>query len=185
MGSRRKTQDVEYPVTLTFEQAINGATLDLEVGTDRGRQRISVHIPPGVRGGQKVRVRGKGGRARGRKLPGDLYVVCNIQPHAYFMRDGDDIYLSLPITLAEAALGAKVDLPTIDGIRTVTIPPGTPSGTKLRLAGLGTRNPKGRGRGDQYAVIKIVPPKNMSSEQRDLLREFSAGETTNPRDGLW
>lgn len=178
-------QDTQTPVTLTFEQSVRGVTLDLALAHERGaKQRIAVTIPPGVRHGQKIRVRGKGQPGRGGGPDGDLYVVCNVSLHRYFERQGDDIYLSVPITIAEASLGAKVDIPTLDGTRTVTVPPGTPSGAKLRLAGLGVSSPKGVERGDQYAVIKIVPPKFLEQRQREILEELRASELP-PRDGLW
>ena len=180
------TRNIEYVAILSFEQAIRGTTLDLEISApSAGKQQLSVHIPAGVRNGQKIRVRGKGMPGRGRKPPGDLFVVCSVQPHPYFLRQEDDIYLTVPITIIEATLGAKVDLPTLDGERTVTIPRGTPSGTKLRLAGMGVANPKEKTRGDQYAVIKIIPPKRLSAEQRDLLKRFAVASNTSPRDGLW
>ena len=184
--TRSSPRDIEYVASLTFDQAIKGTTLDLELsGASAGKQRLSVRIPAGVRHGQKIRVRGKGAPGRGRRPAGDLFVVCSVQPHPYFLRQGDDIYLTVPITITEATLGAKVDLPTLDGVRTVTIPRGTPSGAKLRLAGMGVANPKAKTRGDQYAVIKIVPPKRLSAEQRDLLKRFAATSKTSPRDGLW
>lgn len=185
-GTPSSARDIEYVASLSFEQAIRGTTLDLELSApSSGKQRLSVHIPAGVRNGQKIRVRGKGRPGRGRRPPGDLFVVCSVQPHPYFLRQEDDVYLTVPITITEATLGAKVDLPTLDGERTVTIPRGTPSGTKLRLAGMGVANPKEKTRGDQYAVIKIVPPKRLSAEQRDLLKRFAAVSKTSPRDGLW
>ncbi len=177
-------QDVETPVTLTFEQAVRGVTLDLALARDRAtKQRIAVRIPPGVRHGQKIRVRGKG-QPGGARPDGDLYVVCNVRLHAYFERQGDDIYVTVPITITEATLGAKIDVPTLDGTRTVTIPPGTPSGAKLRLAGLGVENPKETGRCDQYAVIKIVPPKSLEPRQQEILEELQASDSS-PREGLW
>ncbi|HVP11769.1 MAG TPA: J domain-containing protein [Phycisphaerae bacterium] len=180
--------DIEHEVPLSFEQAIRGTTLDLQLetsGKDRRTERISVHIPRGVHDGQRIRVRGKGQPDSAGRTIGDLYVVCRVQPHPYFVRHENDIYLNVPITVAEAALGAKIDLPTIDGVRTVTIPPGTASGTKLRLAGLGVPDPKGDGRGDQYAVIKIVPPKRLTDEQRKLLEKLGATDSSSPRAGLW
>ncbi len=178
--------DVEHTVSLTFEQAVHGAKLDIHLDTGGGRrQRITVTIPPGVRDDQRIRVRGKG-HPGGRGRPaGDLYVVCSVQPHAYFDRRGDDIYLDVPVTITEAALGAKVDMPTLDGIRTVTIPPGTASGAKLRLAGLGIRSPRGANRGDHYAVIKIVPPAKLTPQQKRLIEELAATDAPAPRDGLW
>lgn len=178
--------DVEYPVSLTFERAIRGTKLELELKAEGHRsQRISVTIPEGVRDGQKIRVRGKGTPGRGNQPPGDLYVVVSVQPHPYFEREGDDIYLTAPVTVAEAALGAKIDLPTLDGTRTVTIPPGTPSGAKLRLAGLGVNNPQTKHRGDQLVEVKIVPPKPLSAEQRELFEKLAKCDETNPREGKW
>jgi DnaJ-class molecular chaperone len=177
-------RDVDASVDLSFDQALRGTTLDLRLQSDRGSEVISVRIPPGVRPGQRVRVRGKGSGARGASR-GDLYVVCNVQPHAYFERVGDDLFLQVPITMTEAALGAKVDLPTPDGVRTVTVPPGTASGAKLRLTGLGMPSPRGGSRGDFYAVIKIVPHKNLTDAQRELLQRLADSLNTNPRDGLW
>jgi DnaJ-class molecular chaperone len=174
--------DLEHAVELTFEQAVRGTTLDMKL-VGRGTEHISVRVPPGVRDGQKIRVKGKG--QAGHRASGDLYVVCRVLPHKYFQRIDDDIFLSVPITIAEAAFGAKIDLPTLDGVRAVTIPPGTSSGTKLRLAGLGVQSPRDGARGDQYAVIKIVAPKNMTPEQERLLREFAESQTADPRQGLW
>lgn len=179
-------RDVEHQVSLTFDQAIRGTTLELQLDTGGGRpQRISVRVPPGVRDGQRIRVRGKGYPGTRRRPAGDLYVVCSVQSHPYFERHGDDIYLSVPITITEATLGAKVDLPTLDGIRTVTIPPGTASGAKLRLAGLGVPRPKGGKRGDHYAVIKIVPPTVLTDDQRQLFEKMAGTDVGSPRDGLW
>lgn len=178
--------DVEYPVSLTFERAIRGTKLELELKMEgRGTQRISVTIPEGVRDGQKIRVRGKGTPGHGNQPSGDLYVVVSVQAHPYFEREGDDIYLTAPITVGEATLGAKIDLPTLDGPRTVTIPPGTPSSARLRLAGLGVNNPQTKHRGDQFVVIKIVPPKSLNPEQREWLQQFAAADDTNPRKGMW
>jgi len=180
------TRDIEHRISLTFEQAIHGTTLELQldIGGNR-RQRISVRIPPGVRDGQRIRVRGKGQPGTRRRPPGDLYVVCSVQPHPFFERRGDDIYLDVPITIVEAALGAKVDIPTIDGVRTVTVPPGVAGGSKLRLAGLGAPLPKGGGRGDHYAVIKIVPPTALTDEQKQLLQKLAQCDVGLPREGLW
>jgi curved DNA-binding protein len=178
-------RDLEQKIQLTFDQAIHGTTLELQYAGGEGSQTISVRIPPGVRPGQRIRVRGKGQPARGRGEAGDLYVVCDIAPHSYFLREGDDIYLSTPITITEATLGAKIDLPTLDGTRTVTVPPGTPSGAKLRLAGLGSPNPKDGTRGDQYVVIKIAPPAQLDDAQRKLIQSLAESGLPNPRENLW
>lgn len=178
--------DIEYPVSLTFERAVRGTKLDLDLKiAGRESQRITVKIPPGVRQGQKIRVKGKGTPGQGRQPNGDLYVVVSVQPHPYFEREDDNIILTAPVTIAEATLGAKVDLPTLDGTRTVTIPPGTPSGAKLRLAGLGVAHSQSGQRGDQLVIVKIVPPKRLSPEQRSAMEKFAEQDTTSPREGLW
>jgi DnaJ-class molecular chaperone len=176
--------NLEYPVSLTFERAVRGTKLDLSIEGQR-TERIAVSIPPGVRHGQKIRVKGKGRPGHGRQQPGDLFVVVNVQPHPYFDRTDDDIYLTVPVTIGEATLGAKIDLPTLDGPRTVTIPPGTPGGAKLRLTGLGVENPQTKKRGDQFAVIKIIPPKSLTAVQKQTIESFAANDSTDPRSGLW
>ncbi|MBK8266972.1 MAG: J domain-containing protein [Planctomycetes bacterium] len=179
-------RDIEFPVSLTFDRAIRGTSIELDQpSTDGVRQRIKVTIPPGVRDGQKVRVRGKGAPGRGRKAAGDLYVVVHIQEHPYFVRKDDDLYVTVPVTVAEATLGAKVDVPTLDGKITVTIPPGTTSGAKLRLAGMGVPHPSREARGDLFFEVKIVPPKKPTDEQRAAMEAFAKLDTSSPRNGLW
>ena len=179
------SRDIEHTIQLTFDQAIHGTTLDLEISGARGkRERVNVKVPPGIRDGQRIRLAGKGSPASGRRPAGDLYIVCKIGEHPYFRRENDDIYLDVPVTFGEAGLGAKIDLPTLDGIRTVTIPPGTTSGARLRLAGLGVTRKDGS-RGDHYALIKIVAPPKLNDEQRQLLERFAQATPQTPRVGLW
>lgn len=145
---------------------------------------IKVKIPPGVKDGGRLRIGGKGNAGRHGGPPGDLYIIVNVLPHKYFKREGDDIYLTLPVTYSEAALGATVEVPTIDGKARVKIPPGTPSGKKLRLRGKGVPRPNGT-RGDMYVEIKIVPPDLTDVRARELLKELSQYEGKNPREGLF
>ncbi len=175
-------QDVERRVRLTFEQSIRGATVDIGRTAANGkRETISVTIPPNVKDGQRIRLRGKGG---GGQSPGDLFIVCDVQPHPYFNREGADILLDVPVSLTEAALGAKVEVPTLDGRITVTVPPGTPGGTKLRLRGRGLKD--NGSTGDQYVVVRIVPPKKLSASQEARLRELAEELDENPRgDAPW
>lgn len=182
----RRGNDVEQAVHLSFEQAIHGTTVELSITRDDGsrrkdRERLHVQIPAGVREAQRIRLQGKGesGHAGGR--PGDLYIICKIKAHSYFRREDDDIFLNLPISIAEATLGATVDVPTIDGLTSVKIPAGTASGTKLRLKGKGTLRAKGQGRGDQFVVIKVVPPKKLSDEQKASLKSWSESVQEDPR----
>ena len=180
-------RDVEHEISLTFDQALHGTTLDLartEAGRSNRSSTLSVKIPPGVVDGQRIRLRGKGQPARRGASPGDLYIVCRVQPHAWFRREGNDIFLELPLSVSEATLGAKVEIPTIDGFTVVTVPPATPSGAKLRLKGKGVRGRGSKGRGDQYVVVQIVPPKALTDRQRELLETFRETEESSPRDNV-
>ena len=135
---------------------------------------VTVKVPAGVEEGQTLRLRGQG--------PGgsDLLVKLHIEPHPYFRREGKDLILDVPITLAEAVLGGKVDVPTLDGARlTVRVPPGTSSGTRLRLRGRGIAG------GDQYIEIRIVVPAAQDGRGKELIEEFARLHPQNPRDGLW
>lgn len=176
--------DLEYHLALDFLQAVRGGTtrVQLQRQTLAGGRRtetIDVKIPPGVREGSRIRLRGKG--AEGPGGGGDLYIIAHVQEHPYFRREGDDLHVEVPVGLAEAALGAKVDVPTIDGMTTVTIPPGTSSSRRLRLRGRGVASAGGTQRGDQYVEIKIVPPPRLSPQGEELLRKFQAIEGFDPR----
>ena len=138
--SRRWTSICGTDLQLTFEQALHGTSVEMKLSqADGGRQTVTVKVPPGVADGQTIRVRGKGhSQTDGRT--GDVLITCRVGAHPWFRRDGADILLDVPLTIIEATLGARIDVPTIDGTTTVTIPPGTPSGTKLRLKGKGRRD---------------------------------------------
>jgi len=133
-----------------------------------------------VEEGQKIRLKGRVPGVNGGP-PGDLLLRCCIAPHPYFTRHGADIYVDVPVSVAEAALGAKIEVPAIDGRVTVTLPPGTPSGAKLRLKGHGAKKGGSHERGDQYAVIQIVPPRPLTDEQRRFFEQLRAIDPSNPR----
>lgn len=172
--------DIEYHLTLNFMDAVRGAvtTLRMQDPYTGTTQTINVRIPPGVKDGSKIRVRGKGQQGSGGA--GDLYIIIATSEHPYFRRENDDIIVETPISITEAALGAKVDVPTIGGMTTVTIPPGIASSQKLRLRGKGVAAP-GKTPGDQYVVVKIVPPPKVSACGADLLRQFQETEKFDPR----
>ncbi len=138
-------------------------------------ETIKVRIPPGVKDGGRLRIPGKGNVGPKGGPPGDLYIIVNVLPHPVFRRQGDDIYITLPVTYSEAALGASVEVPTLDGKAKVKIPPGTKSGQKLRLRGKGVPRPNGT-RGDMYVEVKIVPPDITDVKVRELLKELSKYE---------
>ncbi|MHC4092294.1 MAG: DnaJ C-terminal domain-containing protein [Planctomycetota bacterium] len=127
-----------------------------------------------------MRVKGKGQPGRNGGPPGDLYLVVSVRPHRYFRREGKDLHIDLPLTIAEASLGAKVDVPTIDGAVTVTVPPGTAGGSKLRLAGRGIKPQRGSA-GDLYAVVRVTAVKEPNERQRQLLSELAETLGQDPR----
>ncbi len=188
-GRKRQTRtpqrgaDVEQPVSLSLERAASGTTVTVRCPTQASgkAQTLEVKIPAGVADGQKIRLKGRGRPGKQGGPPGDLLLNCSIQPHPYFSRMGSDLHVEVPVSLHEAALGARIEVPSLDGLTTVTLPPGTPSGTKLRLAGRGFIKRGGDGRGDQYVLIRIVPPSNLSEEQKQLLQRLKDDMNDNPR----
>ncbi len=174
--------DLEYAVSITFDEAIRGTTLNVEIERDKGRDKIAVKIPAGVDTGSRIRVAGKGNAGMFGGTAGDLFIVTNVGSHPYFKRKGDNIYCTIPITVPEAALGAKIEAPTIDGKARLRIPPGTQSGQQFRLKERGVPSLRGGGaRGDQYVETKIVLPKVISEETKELLHEWEKKNTENPR----
>ncbi len=149
-------------------------------------QSIDVRIPAGVANGSRVRVPGRGNAGRFGGPAGDLYIVTEITAHPYFERRGDDIHTVVPVTVTEASLGTKIEVPTIDGRALLRIPPGTSSGQRFRLRGKGVpsaRRPEQRG--DQFVEVKVVVPKPIDERVRNLLRELEKLEPENPRRDLF
>jgi DnaJ-class molecular chaperone len=175
--------DSETHLMLGFLQAIAGTSTRIRISRQAPdgltqQETIEVKIPPGVKDGSKIRIRGKGGLGAG--SPGDLYIIVGVRPHEYFRREGDDIYVSVPISITEAALGAKVDVPTLDGTSTVTVPPGTGCGRKLRLRGKGVRRGAAQA-GDLYVVIQIAPPPSLGEREKQLLTQLHGLLACDPR----
>jgi molecular chaperone DnaJ len=236
--------DIEIPLALSFEEAINGLTTNINVrrsdpctrckgtgeygagqvicstcngsgkistgggffrydqncadcsGTGKRRQlcsmcngkgtlakyeTVKVRIPAGVDTGSRVRVAGKGEAGTRGGAAGNLYILTNVSPHKIFARKGDNIYCSIPITLPEAALGAKIEVPTVNGKAQLRIPPGTQSGQLFRLREKGAPSLRGNTRGDQYVEVKIVLPPIIDEDSKNLLREFAKRNPVNPR----
>lgn len=142
-------------------------------GTVRKVKKIKVTIPAGVDDGQQLRVSGQGGPGVNGGPAGDLYVVFRVRPHKQFEREGDDIYLDLPITFAQAALGDEIEVPTVSGKVKLKIPVGTQSGARFRLKGKGVKNVHGYGTGDQHIIVRVKTPTKLNERQKQLLREFA------------
>ncbi|MEP6912542.1 MAG: molecular chaperone DnaJ [bacterium] len=241
----QKGAEIEMPLTLSFEEAINGITTNLTVnrseqcsrcngagdiggpvmvcatckgsgqvqraggrlrfaqecqdcgGTGRRRspcslcrgkgtvpktENVKARIPAGVETGSRVRIPGKGEGGRLGAPPGDLHIITNVGSHKYFTRKGDNIYVSVPITVPEAALGAKIEVPTVEGKAQLRIPPSTQSGQKFRLRQRGAPSLRKPGaRGDQFIEVQVTLPKVISEETKELLRQYSKMNDENPR----
>lgn len=245
-GSARAQRgaDIEIPLALSFEEAINGLTTNITVarneicstcrgtgesgggqitcptcqgtgkvssgggflrfdqscsdcqGTGKRRppcatcggrgaapksESVKVRIPAGVDTGSRVRVAGKGHAGMRGGPPGDLFIVTNVAPHRIFTRKGDNIHCTIPVTLPEAALGAKIEVPTVTGKAQLRIPPGTQSGQVFRLRERGAPSLRSATRGDQYVEVKIVLPKIIDEDSKELLRQFARRNADNPR----
>ena len=155
-------------------------------GRVRRAETLDVRIPAGVQTGSRVRVPGRGNAGTLGGPPGDLYIITDVQPHPFFERRGDDLYTVVPISVTEATLGAKIEVPTMDGRSMVRIPPGTNSGQKFRLREKGVPLARSPGRrGDQYVEVQVVVPKPVDERVRNLLRELGKLAPEDPRRDLF
>src|ERR1700674_1698528 len=154
-------------------------------GRMRRTETIDVRIPAGVANGGRVRVPGKGNAGTMGAPPGDLYLRVVVRPHEFFERRGNDLYTKVPVTVPEASLGAKVEVPTIDGRSLVRIPPGTNSGKTLRLKEKGVPSARNGERGDQYVEIQVVVPEPTDERVRNLMKELEEIAPTDPRKDLF
>lgn len=202
--------DIEHPLSVSFEQAMQGLETEVQVGRDEfckvcqgtgeaagqnvvcsickgdgvvhRRETITVSIPAGVETGSRVRIPRKGHAGKLSGEPGDLHIVTKVGEHPYLTRQGDNIYCTVPITVPEAALGAKIEVPTVDGKTLLRIPPGTQSGQRFRLRGRGAPSLRAGGiRGDQFVEVKITLPRVISEETKELLARYARHNPENPR----
>lgn len=141
-------------------------------GRVRKNKKIHIEIPPGVDTGSKLRIRGEGEEGERGGPPGDLFIFLYVEPHDFFSRDGDDIICQIPISFPQAALGAEIEVPTLNGKKNLTIPKGTDSGEIFIIKGEGFPKLRGHGRGDQLVQITVKTPKNLTKKQEEILREF-------------
>jgi molecular chaperone DnaJ len=147
---------------------------------------LEVRLKPGTRDGQRIRLAGKGNAGILGGPAGDLYIIIRAGDHPVFHREGDDIHLTVPVSATEAALGAKIEVPTIDGRAEVKIPPGTPTGKRLRLREKGVHSATGNGvRGDQIVEVKLVVPPVHDERSKEILRELAKLNPEDPRAELW
>lgn len=171
---RPRGTDVEVDVELPFDIAVLGGTRPIQVDIGGRVESISLKVPAGVKEGARIKIPGRGQEG------GDLYLIARIKPHRFLTRDGDDLYLDLPVTFAEATLGASVEVPTLRGTKKLKLPSGTQGGQKIRIGGEGVQRKEGAG--DLYVRVNVVVPKDLDAEGQRLVRELDARSTkTNPR----
>lgn len=178
-GFSMRGGDQEATIEVTLEEAARGGKKKISLADGRD---FEVRIPPGVRDGQKIRLAGQGGAGASGGPAGDLYLRVRIKPHPRFRREDDDLVVEIPVAPWEAALGATVPVPTLDGSAKVKVPAGSSSGRRLRLRGEGMPGPGGR-KGDLYASVKIVVPKALEKRERELFEELAAVSRFDPRRG--
>jgi molecular chaperone DnaJ len=148
------------------------------------QETITVRIPPGVANGFRMKVPGKGNAGRKGGPNGDLFLIVTVRPHEFFRREGNDIVCTVPITVTEAALGTKIEVPTVDGKTLLKIPPGTQSGQKFRLRGKGARSLRGEVPGNQIVEVRVIVPKVADERSKEILRELARLNPEDPRASL-
>jgi molecular chaperone DnaJ len=147
-------------------------------------EAVQVRIPAGVADGDRVRVPAKGHAGLRGGEPGDLYIAVQVSPHPIYRRDGDDLHITVPIAIHEAALGARVEVPTPDGGARVRVPPGTQSGQRFRLRDRGVKSLRDGHRGDLVVEVRLVLPKLLDERSKELLREFGRINGDNVRESF-
>jgi len=184
-------QDVEYTVNVGFWQAIKGGTVKIslqraDAAGHMHTEPVEFRIKPGTRDGQRIRLQGKGSPGSRGGPAGDLYLIVRIGEHPVFRREGDDIHITVPITVTEAALGAKIEVPTIAGRAQLKIPPGTQSGQKLRMREKGVPSVVKPGViGDEIVEVRIVSPHVRDERSKEILRELAQLNPDDPRADMW
>ena len=176
--ANRRGHDLEFRLPIEFIESIAGATKRLTLPDGN---TIDVAIPPGMTEGQVLRLRGKGTPGSGKGEPGDVLIEVEVRPDRSFRRQGDDIYLELPITLTEAVLGARIQVPTATGAVTMTVPKGSNAGSTLRLRGKGAPKQSG-GHGDQLVKLQVLLPKESDPQLEAFVRTWEGGKAYNPRE---
>lgn len=187
-GSRgpqpRRGQDMNVTLNVTFDEAFHGAQkrVTVRVPGKPDSETLDVKIPAGAVDGGRLRFRGKGGAGQAGGPAGDLLITTHIEPHPYYAREGADVVMDVPVSVAEAALGASVVVPAPDGTKVrVKIPAGTQDGAKLTIRGKGAPKVKGTGTGDLRIVVKVAVPRTMNERQRKAMEDFMAATTEEVR----
>jgi len=190
-GARRGPQkggDIEQPVEVSFAESVRGTQrrLNLIIRTDDGREEkrdVTVKIPAGVSSGTRVKISGKGASSSNGGPNGDMYLNVNVRNDSFWKRDGNNLKIEVPVSFAEATLGAQIPVPTMDGTVTLKIPAGTQSGQTFRLRGRGIQ-PKSGDAGDELVTVKVAVPKDLSERETELIEELRALRSDDVRSNL-
>lgn len=189
-GSRRRHvhpvrgEDIQHDVKVSFKQALEGGEINLNVRRPDGHmERLTAKIPPGIEDGKKIRLRGQGDPGPHGGPAGDLLIRIHIESHKYFKRSGNDLEITVPVTMAEALLGGSVDVPTPGGTVTMKIPAGSSSGRRLRVRGQGVKSGKSEP-GDLYVVLQVNMPEEPTDELKQAVEKFAEAHPENPRKDL-
>jgi len=169
----QKGEDVLYELTISLEEAASGGEKRISYRKNGKVEDVSVKIPRGIPSGKKLRLAGKGMEGKNGGPPGDLYLQIDIKEHTIFSREGDDLIAEKEIAFSEAVLGTTIEVPTLEGLKKVKIPPGTQSHTKMRLKGLGIPHFQGEGRGDEYVKVIVRVPKKVTEKGKGLIQELA------------
>ena len=169
----QKGEDVLYELPITLEEAALGGEKRISIPKNGRVEEISVRIPAGIPSGKKLRVAGKGMEGKNGGPSGDLYLQVSVKSHPIFDREGDDLIVEKEIIFSEAVLGTTIEVPTLEGTKKVTVPPGTQSHTKMRLRGLGISHFQGTGKGDEYIKVIVKVPKRVTDKSRKLIEELA------------
>ena len=182
-GQRRthRGSDLHHELPVPLQTVVLGGQANLTVRRSNGNiEKIAVKIPMGIEDGKKIRLRGQGERVDGAAMPGDILITVRVDVHPYFERRGCDLDVKIPVTLAEAALGAAIDIPAPRGTISLTVPPGSSTGTRLRVRGHGVARPDGTA-GDLYAELQIALPPKLKAGDIELIQKLDQGHSFNPR----
>jgi molecular chaperone DnaJ len=155
------------------------------LGVETRAETVTVRLPPGIADGARIRVPGKGNAGLRGGPAGDLYVAVSVAADPVFRREGDDLHVQVPVAVHEAALGARIEVPTVDGPASLRVPPGMQSGQRLRLRGRGAPSPRDGRRGDLVVELRVVLPRVLDERSKELLREFGRINRENVREGAW
>jgi curved DNA-binding protein len=169
----QRGEDALYEIAISLEEAASGGEKKISYRKNGKVEEVSVKIPRGIPSGKKLRLSGKGMEGRNGGPPGDLYLQVSVREHPLFSREGDDLLVEKEISFSEAVLGTTIEVPTLEGMKKVKVPPGTQSHTKMRLKGLGMPHFQGEGRGDEYVKVIVKVPKKVTEKSKGLIQELA------------